>query len=44
MINLILKEIACAVWIWVQPAQDTVHWRAVMNTVLNLWAVNFVTS
>jgi hypothetical protein len=31
-----LREIGCEVMDWIELAQDTDRWRALMNTVMNL--------
>jgi hypothetical protein len=36
-INLDLREIEIDGANWVRLAQDRVHWRAFVNTVMNLW-------
>jgi hypothetical protein len=32
-----LTEVGCEVVDWIRLAQDRVHWRAHVNTVMNLW-------
>jgi hypothetical protein len=36
-IKVDLKEIGLGVMVWTHLAQDRDQWRAVVNTVINLW-------
>jgi len=35
-VKIYLKETGCEGVTWIQLAQDRVHWRALVNTALNL--------
>jgi len=36
-IQMDLGELGCGVMEWMEVAQDRGRWRAVVNTVINLW-------
>jgi hypothetical protein len=36
-IKMVLLEVKCGDMDWIELAQDTGKWRAVVNAVMNLW-------